>query len=619
MSAAPLLSRHLGDYLLIAQLSEDALGVVFRALCAADERRFVRLRILRSEELPADAIEAAIRENASRGGSLAHSGIVDRQQLDLVDGIPFMTWDETSGWTLDILLSRVRAFGIRIPAEYALLIAERIAAALEHAHRTTLGGRPAHHGLLWPGFVSIAHDSAVRVGGFGLAEGVLPSLSKPRLTAEIAPYVAPEVRGGGAIGGSSDVYALGAILAELLTGRQPSLDTPPVELRAGDPRSEELGAFLYRCMASRPEERFASAIEMHREIQRMVTGNPFSLYTANLALFLYKLLSPESQLAAPASDWESTNPVVLNALATAPPQATVPESVAVVDPSVVGVGEPAVRTAEPLVEASEPIAQTAAPIADPAELVNHAAGLLDDTAETAVVPVLDSNAVPADATAGAASEAADGSEYCVLPFSPERLSRPLRVWATAWTRPASALAAAAGLTVGAFLVISQIRGDSVASAPTARQASGLTLAPVSASRRPDSSATGAPEISVVAGAPVAVVLPAATGHFETAATRPGSPLRPSKPVPAQSRQPAEDLRLRAALARIEADRLNAKEAAGDIFGEGRHSEEEGERLLHQRDYDAAQLAFSRAARLFQEAQDISWEQRLRGSSLASGQ
>ena len=50
---APFLSRHLGDYLLVAQLSEDSLGTVFRALYAADERRFVRLRILQSAELVA--------------------------------------------------------------------------------------------------------------------------------------------------------------------------------------------------------------------------------------------------------------------------------------------------------------------------------------------------------------------------------------------------------------------------------------------------------------------------------------------------------------------------------------------------------------------------------------
>ena len=68
---------------------------------------------------------------------------------------------------------------------------------------------------------------------------------------------------------------------------------------------------------------------------------------------------------------------------------------------------------------------------------------------------------------------------------------------------------------------------------------------------------------------------------------------------------------------IEADRLNAKEAAGDLFGEGRHSEEEGERLLRQRDYDAAQLAFSRAATLFQKAGELSFEERLRQQNLSA--
>ena len=82
------------------------------------------------------------------------------------------------------------------------------------------------------------------------------------------------------------------------------------------------------------------------------------------------------------------------------------------------------------------------------------------------------------------------------------------------------------------------------------------------------------------------------------------------------RKPAEELRLRAALARIEADRLNARETAGAIFVQGRTSEEEGERLLRERDYQAAQLAFSRAARLFQQAQELSWEERVRQADIS---
>ncbi|MFY9550694.1 MAG: protein kinase, partial [Thermoanaerobaculia bacterium] len=318
MTSAPFLSRHFGDYLLVAQLSEDALGTVFRALYAADERRFVRLRILQSEELSRAAVVRAIEANAARIEALAHDTIVARPQLSVAEDLPFLTWDETAGWTLDTMLSRVRALGIRIPAEYALLIVERIAAALEHAQRCVIDGRPSDHGALWPGFVSISHDAAVRVGGFGVAEGILPTLAAPRLTSEIAPYVAPEARAFCEVGANSDVYSLGAILVELLTGRRPSLEGPSAELRAGDPRSDELAAFLKRCLAP-PDQRFATAADAHRALQQMVTGNPFSLYTANLALFLYKLLNPESQSVASAADFESTNPVVVEkAAATAP-------------------------------------------------------------------------------------------------------------------------------------------------------------------------------------------------------------------------------------------------------------------------------------------------------------
>ncbi len=81
------------------------------------------------------------------------------------------------------------------------------------------------------------------------------------------------------------------------------------------------------------------------------------------------------------------------------------------------------------------------------------------------------------------------------------------------------------------------------------------------------------------------------------------------------RQPAEDLRYKAAIARIEADRLSAREKAPEPFEEGEQSEKEGIRFLSERDYDAAQMAFSRAARLFEQARDRSWEERVRGANL----
>ncbi|HYX20126.1 MAG TPA: hypothetical protein VFA98_04715, partial [Thermoanaerobaculia bacterium] len=104
-----------------------------------------------------------------------------------------------------------------------------------------------------------------------------------------------------------------------------------------------------------------------------------------------------------------------------------------------------------------------------------------------------------------------------------------------------------------------------------------------------------------------------------------APAPPAAPAPSrvarvrrvkpELRKSTEDLRYRAAIARVEADRLHAGERAPDIFEEGERTEREGLRLLKDREYDAAQVAFSRAAQLFDEAREKTWEERVRDTSL----
>ncbi|HEY4230253.1 MAG TPA: hypothetical protein VGO79_08770, partial [Thermoanaerobaculia bacterium] len=434
------------------------------------------------------------------------------------------------------------------------------------------------------------------------------------------------------------------ILAELLTGRRPSASAAPPELRAGDPRSDELEAFLRRCLAPR-DERFASAVDAHREIQRMVTGNPFSLYTANLALFLYKLLNPESQMATPSQgvEWENTNPVVFDPSATLAARRSAALETPLQDEPAASAASEADASARADSSPSEPpvsnVEEKPVEIAAAYEAVQAAAlganAILeqsDEEVEAAVasiqpvelVPEADRSvvvfrfpdnpvaSVPApDELAEAIGEGRAEATGPKVVIPREVVASPVRLWATAWTRPASALAAAAGLTLGAFLLFSQFR-------------EGVALRPRSRAAEPVAAAAPAPEppantiaASVPIAAPVAVVLSRSVGRVEPASAKSSPGARAGRSVPAASRQPAEDLRLRAALARIDADRVNAQQSAGDLFGEGRHNEQEGERLLRLREYPAAELAFSRAARLFQQAQEISWERRLRETDLTN--
>jgi hypothetical protein len=333
-------------------------------------------------------------------------------------------------------------------------------------------------------------------------------------------------------------------------------------------------------------------------------------------------------MASPSQgvEWENTNPVVFDPSATVSARRGAPLEAPVEEPPASVAGERPVEIADAneavqaaALEANAILAQSddeveaAVASIQPVELVAEAdrSVVVFRFPDNPVAPVTAAEEL-AEAIGEERAEAA-GSKV-VIPR--EVVQSPVRLWATAWTRPASALAAAAGLTLGAFLLFSQFR-EGVALRPRPRAAEPAAVAAAAPAPAPEAPANTIAASATIA-APVAAVLSGGSvGRVEPASAKASSTVRAGKPVPAASRQPAENLRLRAALARIEADRVNARQAAGDLFGEGRHNEEEGERLLRLREYPAAELAFSRAARLFQQAQDVSWERRLRETDLTN--
>jgi serine/threonine protein kinase len=308
MTPATFVRRRLGDFRLVAQLSEDALGTVYRALDESDEGRFLRLRVLQSPELSPDEVASAITRHAPRVATLSHQAIVQRERLGFADAVPYLSWHESAGWTLDFVLSRLRAEKKRIPLPYAVFVAQRLAAALEHAWYCVVDGEPTHHGLLWPGFVAISPDAEIRVGGFGLADAVLPALHRPRLARDVAPYVPPEARSTGFSGENADVYSIGAILAEIAAGRRAGANPDLGDLPEDEPLTETLRPVLQRALAS-PADRFASAAEVNRALQELLAQNRAPISSGEFALFLYELLNPESRSVPTAVDGESTNPV----------------------------------------------------------------------------------------------------------------------------------------------------------------------------------------------------------------------------------------------------------------------------------------------------------------------
>ena len=569
MTTGAFSERRLGEHLLVAALAEDCLGTVFRALHSNDDNRFLRLRILQSPELPPQDVFEAVRKNARWVSALVHKAVVQRAELGLADGVPFVAWQESAGWTLDLLLARLRATGGQLPVEHALLIAERVSAALEHAWSSPVNGERIHHGLLWPGFVSISNDAEIRTGGFGLAEAVLPSLSRGRLPRDIAPYIAPEVREGAGGGPNSDVYSIGVILHELLTCRRPTLGPPMADFRSGDAFPPEICPILERCFAP-PAERYASPEEVHRALLELLASTSYySISTVSLALFLYKLLNPESH-SLPISDAESTNPV----------EGDLP----------VGASEATLSGTSPQRRVSDPTLPLDETDAARAEVAENVLELL-----TRADPV----EVGAP-TAAAMSAPRSGAE-----------ANRFRAYSLAL-----AAAAAVGLTIWS---IRQTPISTIAP-PQSPEISVVGASPTQAAARLESTPQQQTESDIPRLVPASTVQSSAR---RAKASRPrgfsvaSSAMVPAPSVTPEQRRSVESSRFEAGIARIEAERLEAHELAADQFSEARVREKEGETLFRSASYAQALEAFDRAAGLYRIAENISRERRVERVKIAS--
>jgi hypothetical protein len=294
------LPRRFGDYLVTSELSRDALGRVFRAIDVSGNGEFVRLRIFDTRRVDAPMLIDAIEASHAMRPLLSSPFAARGERAGAVDRLPYLAWKETHGWTLDVLIGGFRAFGSRLPASHALLIADRVAAALDAAHGTHFEGRPIGHGLLWPGFVSIGADGEIFVAGFGLAPGIFPTLEEPVLEKEIAPYIAPEERLRPRVAPQADIYSVGAILLEMLTERTPASEAWPVSIRKADGLPEDVVQLLRGALA-KPALRFTSMAAFRRELGRVIVAGRYSPSSFALSQLLSLRLGPQSMHHAEAA------------------------------------------------------------------------------------------------------------------------------------------------------------------------------------------------------------------------------------------------------------------------------------------------------------------------------
>ncbi len=235
--------------------------------------RDVAFALIKTEGLDEEG-QVRIRREAQAMGKLGdHPHIVAVYDIGEEAGQPFLVSQLMGGGDVEGLIEKAPAH--RVPFETALKIADQVCQALEHAH-----GHGIVHRDLKPGNVWLTADGTAKLGDFGLAL----ALDRTRLTQAgmmvgTVSYMPPEQATGGAITERSDLYSLGAMLYELVTGRPPfvgdevvaiigqHLNTPPISPSWHVPDLPSgLEALILRLLEKDPAKRPTTAIEVRKAL-----------------------------------------------------------------------------------------------------------------------------------------------------------------------------------------------------------------------------------------------------------------------------------------------------------------------------------------------------------------
>ena len=322
------LPREFGDFVLESELGRGGMGVVYRAKQRSLDRT-VAIKMVREAHLASEADRGRFRGEAEAAARLHHPNIVTVHEVGSTDGQAYLCMEFVDGCTLAQL---VNADGPLPPRAAAELVAV-IARAVQHAHEngvlhrdlkpsnilladgTASGGRKPPGSTQEPG--GLRPPLAPKVSDFGLAKRTdrAESLTRTGAVVGTPSYMAPEqATNRRDITPAADVYSLGAILYELLTGRPPfqasnPVDTlllvleqepiPPRDLNPTVDRDLEL--ICLKCLQKPPELRYQSAAALAADLDAYRVGDKLSVQ-GSLGSFVSRLLR-ETHHAAVLENW----------------------------------------------------------------------------------------------------------------------------------------------------------------------------------------------------------------------------------------------------------------------------------------------------------------------------
>jgi serine/threonine protein kinase/WD40 repeat protein/tetratricopeptide (TPR) repeat protein len=270
----------MAGYEILGELGRGGMGVVYRATHLGLKRQ-VALKMILAGSHAGTAQSSRFRAEAEAVARLQHPNVVQIYDVGEQDGLAFLSLELVEGGSLAQLIGGVPQAADR-SADWVYMLAQ----AMESAHRKGI-----IHRDLKPSNVLVAGDDTLKVTDFGLAKllGADAGLTGSESILGSPSYMAPEQAEGGGkqVGPAADIYALGAILYELLTGRPPFKAEVPIEtlrqvihdepvspsrLRPRLPR--DLETICLKCLRKEPARRYPSAAALAEDLRRFVERRP---------------------------------------------------------------------------------------------------------------------------------------------------------------------------------------------------------------------------------------------------------------------------------------------------------------------------------------------------------
>src|SRR5512143_1173216 len=262
----------IGRYEVVSALGQGAMGTVYRAVDPLIERtvaiKTINLNLSKAER--AEFEERFYRE-AKSAGRLNHAHIVTIYDVGETGDSAYIAMEYVEGKSLREMLDS----GVVLPVELITRIAARVASALNYAHENHVVHRD-----IKPANIMITSNRDVKIMDFGIAQ--IPTGSRTQLGTVLGSpkYMAPEQVAGKPADGRADIFALGVVLYEMLTGTTPFngdnlsaimykiLNEEPAPPSTANPRvPPAFDRIISRALAKRPEDRYQTAREFARNLR----------------------------------------------------------------------------------------------------------------------------------------------------------------------------------------------------------------------------------------------------------------------------------------------------------------------------------------------------------------